>query len=387
VNPLAFALAALRQQPGKSAALALAATLAFLVYGVFGALGHALAGSPREPAGLRLVSTHVAGLMENLPMAHAARVAALPGVARVGHATWWGAYWRDEREMPLTFAVDAAAWLEQHPEMRLAPEARRDFLAQPDSILVSEALAARYGWKRGDIVPLGSILYPPPAGEPAWRFRVAGVFGSDDARGSRNYLIGHHSFLDAHRPMWRHTVGTLMVTAQPGHDLQALAQRIDELFLNSEAPTSTTTDQAFQLEFLAQFGNVAAALQAIVGAALLSAALVLGSAAALTVRQSTRDIGVLKVMGFGPLRVVALVGSQVALPLLAGAALGLAGAALANHLLTSALPQYLPSLVMPAAVLLKGLGWTLVLLLATTLPPALLALRIRPREAFAVDAA
>jgi len=387
VNELLLAWEQLPRQRARSLMLVLTVALAFLVFGVLGALRHSLEGGSRDPAGARLVVSHVAGLMESLPLAHAARVQALPGVDAVGHVTWLGAYYRSEREMPPAFAVEPAAWLRQHPEMLLDEAARQAFLSQKDSILVSRGLAQKYGWAVGDIVPLGSILYPAPAGERAWRFRVAGIFGGSDEHGARNYLIGHYDFLNSQRPMWRDTVGTLMVTAKPGTDLQALAQQIDADFLNSTAPTSTTTDQAFQLEFLAQFGNVAAAIQLIIGAAFVSLVIVISGTAALAVRQATRDIGVLKVLGYGPARVLRLVMLQTATPLALGGLLGLALSALANQQLTSRMPQFLPELLLPLPVLLQGLGLIVLLALITTALPALLALRIRPVEAFTVEQA
>jgi putative ABC transport system permease protein len=387
MNELLIAWEQLRHQRGRSAMLVLTVALAFLVYGVLGALQHSLQGGPRDPAGTRLVVSHVAGLMENLPLAHATRVAALPGVQQVGHATWLGAWYRHEREMPLAFAVEPAAWLAQHPEMVLDEAARSRFLAQRDSMLVSQALAAKYGWAVGDVVPLGSILYPPPPGDAAWRFRIAGIFGSSDSRGGRNYIVGHYAYLNEQRPMWRDTVGTLMVTAQPGQDLQALAQQLDAGFLNSGTPTTTATDQAFQAEFLAQFGNVAAAIQAVIGVALFSLVMVISGTAALAVRQATRDIGVLKVLGFGPLRVLRLVLLQTAVPLLLGGLLGLALAALANQQLASRLPQFLPDLVLPLPVLLQGLVLMAALALLSTALPATLALRIRPAAAFQMEQA
>ncbi|MDT8999857.1 FtsX-like permease family protein [Paucibacter sp. APW11] len=369
----------------RSALLLISIALAFAAYGVLGTLRFSLNSGDDGVSQTRLIVTHQAGLMEPLPLAHLARIRALPGVADVGHATWMGAYFQDQRQMLMLFAVDPAVWIHQHPDMSIGAGAQQAFLSQRNSILVSEALASKFGWRVGDIVPLGSILFSPRNGEAAWPFRVAGVFTSSDDGGGRNYIISHYEYLNEGREFWQNTVGTFMVTASPGHQIQTLAGLIDAEFASSDAPTSSNTDQAFHAEFFAQFGNVALMIKAIIAAAFASLVLVVSSTMALAVRQSTRDIGVLKVLGYSHLRVLRLILLQTAGLILLGATAGLGIAAAVNAAVTRSLPQFMPDVVMPmpvlgeAVLIIVGMG----LLIAAL--PAALALRIRPIQAFAIE--
>ena len=68
--------------------------------------------------------TPQSGLMAQLPLAYKARIEALPGVQAVGHATWLGAYYQNQRQMQMVFAVQPQAWL-AHPTCRSTPVRRR----------------------------------------------------------------------------------------------------------------------------------------------------------------------------------------------------------------------------------------------------------------------
>jgi putative ABC transport system permease protein len=385
MKELLIVLEQLRRQKVRTALLVGSIALAFAAFAVLGSLRYSLNSGDDAVSQSRLIVTHQAGLMEPLPLAHLAQMQALPGVDVVGHATWLGAYFQDQRQMLMVFAVQPQAWIAQHPDMVLEPGVAEAFYRQRDGMLVSRALAQKYGWKVGDVVPLGSILFEAPGGEPAWRLRVVGLFTSADSGGGRNYIVSHYDYLNEGRTLWRNTVGTYMLTAKPGYAVQTLANAVDAFFASSAAPTSSNTDQAFHAEFFKQFGDVSFMIKAVIAAAFVSLVLVVASTLALAVRQGSRDIGVLKVLGYSHGRVLALVFWQSGALVLLGAALGLAAGAAINHLVTSQLPQFLPDILLPLPVLGEALAIVAVLALLTGALPALLALRIRPLEAFSVE--
>lgn len=375
----------LRHQRLHTLVLLASIALTFAAYAVLGSLRYSLDSGEESVSGQRLIVTPQSGLMAQLPLGMKARIEALPGVAQVGHATWLGGFYQDQRQMQMVFAVQPQAWLAQHPDMLVEPGAAEAFYAQRDSILVSRGLAERYGWKVGDVVPLGSILFQPPGAESAWQLRVAGMFRSADSGGGRNFILMHYDTLNEGRSLWRDTVGSFMVTARPGVSLQALANEIDAAFATTSDPTNSNTDQAFHNEFFAQFGNVAFMIKAVVAAAFGSLMLVVGSTLALSVRQGTRDIGVLKVLGWSHARVLRLVFWRSGALVVMGAAVGVALGALFNLLVTRQLSQFMPDVVLPWPVLTEAALIALTVGLLTGLLPALLALRVRPLQALSVD--
>jgi len=167
--------------------------------------------------------------------------------------------------------------------------------------------------------------------------------------------------------------------------VQGLANTVDAHFASSPAPTASNTDQAFHAEFFKQFGDVSFMIKAVVAAAFASLVLVVASTLALAVRQGSRDIGVLKVLGYTHGRVLALVFWQSGALVVLGADIGLAAGALVNRVVTSQLPQFMPDIVLPLPVLGEALVIVALLALLTGALPALLALRIRPLAAFSVE--
>jgi putative ABC transport system permease protein len=385
MKPLLIAFDHLSYYRLRTALMLCGVTLAFLAYGMLGALRYSLDSGEESVSGRRLIVTHRAGLMQTLPLAYLERLRKVAGVGEVGHATWQGAYYREPRQMLVALAVDPEVWLRQHPDMQLSEAQARDFLRRRDGMLVSRPLARKFGWAVGDVVPLQSILYPPPTGQPAWSYTVSGIFISRDSGGARNYIVTHYDFLNEARPMWRNTVGTFMVTPDASTPAMELAQRIDAAFADGDTPTSTTTDQAFHAEFFAQFGDVVGLIRMVMAVAFVSLLLVVSSGMALSVRQGSHDIGVLKVIGFSNRLVLSVVLAQSGLLMLSGAALGLGTSALVNTLVTRSLPQFLPDLALPLPVLAVGVLIAVLLALAAGSLPAWIAMRVRPVDAFILE--
>ncbi|WP_374351132.1 ABC transporter permease [Chitinimonas sp.] len=375
----------LRAHKGRSALLLLTVLIAFFVFGMLGTLYFSMNSGSDEVASMRLIMTNQAGMTTPLPMAYRQKIQAIAGVKEVGYATWLGSYYQDRRQAVLTFAVEPATWLRQHPDMALSEEDAARFLRQKNGLLVSEALARKFNWKVGDSIPLGSILYEPPAGEPSWRYQVSGIYVSKDSGGGRNYMITHYDYLNENRQFWRDTTGAFMVTAQPGVKIDELGSRIDAYFAQSEARTLSATDRAFHMDFFAQFGDILFLIKCVVGSAFASLLLIVSSTAALTIRQRTRDLAVLKVVGFHRRQIMALVLGEILLLTFAGGLLGLGGAALFNAALTGAIPEYLPDIVMPWPVVLQSLLIMMLLGLVAACLPVLLALRTRPVQAFSIE--
>jgi len=89
---------------------------------------------------------------------------------------------------------------------------------------------------------------------------------------------------------------------------------VDAMFHNSPQPTRTETERAFGLEFVAMLGNVKAFILGICSAVLFTTLLVSANTMAMSIRERTREISVLKTLGFTrPTLLGLFVGEAVAL--------------------------------------------------------------------------
>jgi len=91
------------------------------------------------------------------------------------------------------------------------------------------------------------------------------------------------------------------------------------MFRNSPEPTKTESEHAFKLSFVAMLGNVKAFILGICGAVIFASLLVSANTMAMSIRERTREVAVLKTLGFTRKTVLALfVGEAVVVTVLAG---------------------------------------------------------------------
>ena len=115
----------------------------------------------------------------------------------------------------------------------------------------------------------------------------------------------------------------------------------------------------------------------VVGAAFVTILMIVGNTMALSVRERTREIGVLKTLGFSGPRILAMVlGESVLLALLGGVP-GLILATLIALALRDSLVQLVPAFAVPADVWAGGLALMLALGLITGVIPAVNAMRLQ----------
>ena len=385
MKDLKLILEHLRYFKARSLLMFVAISLAFLTYGVLGSLRYSLNSGEASVSEQRLITTHEMGLMQTLPLAYLERIRKIEGVGRVGYATWMGSFFQEQRNMLMAFAVDGPVWLAQHPDMAVSEEARSRFLEDRRGMLISRPLALKYGWKVGDAVPLKSILFAPLSGDLSWTYIVSGVFTSNDAGGGRNYIITHYDYMNKDRRLWPNTVGTFMVTPAKGTTVTELARRIDAEFVDSAAPTSTMTDKAFHAEFFAQFGNVVDMITLVILVTFSSVMIIVTSGMALSIRQRTRDIGILRAIGYSDIKIYWLVIGQTGTIVVMGACLGLASTAFFNRWITLKLPQFLPDIVLPRPLVTEALLIIAAVTIITAIVPVLIAVRVRPIEAFTMS--
>ena len=98
-----------------------------------------------------------------------------------------------------------------------------------------------------------------------------------------------------------------------------VAKTIDDLFRNSSSPTKTGTEQAFNASFATMWGNVGLLMNTIGMAVVFAILLVAANAMMMSARERTRELAVLKTIGFSDRRLFALVMLEAGLITVTGA--------------------------------------------------------------------
>jgi putative ABC transport system permease protein len=113
--------------------------------------------------------------------------------------------------------------------------------------------------------------------------------------------------------------GTFSILAASPKDVGQIASTVDDMFRNSPQPTKSESEKAFGLEFVAMLGNVKAFILMICSAVVFATLLVSANTMAMSIRERTREVAVLKTLGFTRKSVLSLfVSEAVALGLLGG---------------------------------------------------------------------
>ena len=273
-----------------------------------------------EASPLRLVSRHAVSLTFVLPMAHLQKIKTVPGVKEVIPFSWFGGIYIDERNFFANFAVDAAKLREVVPELKMTDAEWQAFINDRQGAIVGQKLVKLHNFTPGQRVTLKSPIY-----NQSVEFIIRGVYtGSDEKT-----LYFHHEYINEMLPEERRDfAGTFSILANSPEDVPRIAQQIDSIFANTDAPTKTENEREFAMSFQTMMGGVKTFLYGIMAAITFSLLLVMGNTMAMTVRERTKEVGTLKAIGFQRGTITALFLIEALILACIGAAIGIGVAVL-----------------------------------------------------------
>ena len=360
--------------------------IAFLIFGVLAGVYASFTAGEDRAAADRLVVVNKVNFTQPLPIAYYNRVRSVAGIRQVTHANWFGGYYQDPKNFLVVMAVEPETYTDIFSrDFDFAPEARQAFIRTRTGAMVGDAMARKWGWKVGDRVPIASNIFSQRNGSHTWDLDIVGIFTGKTPQNDTNFMFFQYNYFDETRSFGKDTIGWLVLQTANSADNDPIAKTIDAMFVNSSAETATDTEKAFNKAFAAQFGNIALIVILVVGAAFVTILMIVGNTMALTIRERTREIGVLKTLGFTGGRILGLVlGESVLLALLGGLP-GLALAALVTVLLRPSVSNLLPGFALTGGIVTEAIGLMLAFGVITGLIPALNAMRLKIATALARD--
>jgi putative ABC transport system permease protein len=321
----------------------------------------------------RLIVMSRDGFTSDIPIAALEYVRRQPGVRAAVPFAWSMGVYKDEK-LP-TFAqlaTDADELLNVWTEFKLPPEELANWQQTKNGCIIDRNNAQRRGWRVGDHIPLKGNNYSVDLD-----LVLCGIYDGPDFI---NDLYFHYDYLNelliAKNDPKRDRTSILFVKADSAAAVERIAAQVDQHFENSDHPTLTQSHQAFAAEFAKFAGNLQAYVQNIGLAVVFALTLVTANAMAMSMRERTTEIAVLKAIGFpGGLVLAMILGESVLVALAGGSAGVVAGRGLwsAAHRLW---PQYVPLDWMAPVILLQGVLLAALIGLVSGLGPAWRASRM-----------
>jgi putative ABC transport system permease protein len=322
----------------------------------------------------RLIVVDRVGLMNLMPISYADKIAAIPGVKAVTHDHWFGGVYQDEKNFFPQFVIDVENHRKVYPEFKVPDDQWNNFMKDRQGAIAGARLAERFHWKVGDRIPIKTTLY----GGATWEFNLDGIYHTDKPDGDQGQFWLQWKYFDETVPsVIKSTAGWYILKLDSPDDAVRVAQAIDQKFANSSHETKTETESAFAAGFAKQFGNIEFLILTIGSVVFFTLLLVTGNTMAISVRERTGELAVLKAIGVSDRSVLILVLAESVAIAFFGGVLGLLLAWGAIPAISGALTGLLPPLFLSKTMLALGLVFALFVGAASGLLPGIGAMRMR----------
>jgi putative ABC transport system permease protein len=323
----------------------------------------------------RVIVRHQTSLGNTMPIAYRERIRQVPGVDSVVATQWFGGVYKDPANFFAQFAVDADRFFDVYSEIKTqSPDQQQTFIKERTASLAGVKLAQRFGWKVGDRITLQGAIFPTNV--------ETTICGLLEGGGSDSTFYFHWDYFNEllKNPNF---AGTFTVKAKSSDDLPAIAEAIDTQFQNSTAPTKTETEQAFILGFTSMWGDVRTLIVSICTIVLFTVVLVAANTMAMSIRERTGEIAILKTLGFSPGTVLTMMVLESIVIAVAGGLFGSVGAralfgAVDMQMLSGG---FLQGFTVGADTIMLSVGIALIVAFTSTALPAWNASRIPIAEA------
>ncbi|MBP7147308.1 MAG: FtsX-like permease family protein [Acidobacteria bacterium] len=342
--------------------------VALLLFGLLAGIHSAFYAGIDVAGADRLVVINRVSLIQPLPHSYQERLRQVPGVTDVTFGCWFGGVYQDEKNFFAQFAIEPESYHRIYPEYAIPEDQWQAFLADRQGAIAGRDTAERFGWKIGDRIPILGTIFPG-----TWEFNLRAIYEGTREQDDNTQFWFHYEYLDEGAPRWFHgTVGWYVVRlADPGQAVPVI-RAIDERFANSPYETRTATEQEFATSFVKQMGNIQLLVMVIGSVVFFTLLLVTGNTMAMSVRERTAELAVMKTVGFRDRTVLLIVLAEALTVALLG---GVVGLALAKSL-GDPTGGMLPTFNVSWGALAAGLGLTLLFGLLAGLLPALTAMRL-----------
>ncbi|MBS0422713.1 MAG: FtsX-like permease family protein [Proteobacteria bacterium] len=366
------------RKPGRTILIFLQVSVAFALFGVLqgmkSGVEHVVA---RTRADLLLVHGNLS-IIDPLPLGLQKPIESVPGVKVVAPVELFlGTYQNVSEKIVMVGVRPDEGWLTAFT-YKVSPEHAAAFKANRTGTLVRTKLAAKYGWKVGDRIPLKTSV-AKMNGSTDWTFDMVGTYDDDDVGGGDSVILVNYDYLDQGRALGKGTVSHFKVSVNDPRQAVSVADAIDRRFANSASETKTESLRELAQSQMQSIGDLNFLIRAIVAAVLVALLFATATMMMQSIRERTPELAVLKTLGFTDGTVFSFILIESVLIFVTAAVFGLMLACIAFPLAA----RFVPGLSMPWETVAVGLGFAAGVALISASVPALQAARLNIVNALA----
>jgi putative ABC transport system permease protein len=240
----------------------------------------------------RLVTRHRVSLTQSMPAFYREKIRAIPGVVAVAPNNWFGGLYLDDKPEHFfaQFGTDPEEIFKIFTDFQIPPEQLAAWQHDRAGVVVDHTLVKKFGWKLGDRIVLKGTIYPVDL-----ELTIRGIYTAPQPTDS---VYFNQTYVEEAVPFAKGRAGTFAILADSPGDVSRVASAVDDMFRNSPEPTKTESEKAFQLSFINSIGNVKAFILSICFAVVFATLLVSATTMAMSIRERTREVAVLRTLGF-----------------------------------------------------------------------------------------
>ena len=239
----------------------------------------------------RLVMRHRVSLTNFIPGYYREKIRTIPGVVAVVPNSWFGGIYKDAKPENFfaQFGTDPDEFFKVFTDFKIPDDQLAAWQRDQAGVVVDSKLAEKFGWKVGDRINLKGTIYPTNL-----ELTIRGIFTAPQPTQS---VYFNFKYVEEAVAWAKGQAGTFGILADSAEDVPKVASAADAMFHNSPQPTKTESEKAFQLSFVASLGNVKAFILSICLAVVFATLLVSANTMAMSIRERTREVAVLKTLG------------------------------------------------------------------------------------------
>lgn len=254
----------------------------------------------------RIITMSSQGFAQPVPIAEVARIGAMEGIEAASPLLWYGGKYQEETLAFAQFGIDGDTIFKIYDEYSIPPDQLKSFQQDRSGCVIGRKLSAERNLKIGDRIPLKGDIYPFDM-----NLTVRAIYDGPENRDLRACWF-HWEYLEEglkrdFKGKGAGNAGAVVAKCKDGDSIPTLCKKIDTLSLNSDTPTRTQSEEAFLKMFSEFAGDLRVLIRNVGLAVVFSLLCVSGNAMAMALRERTREVAVLRAIGFGKLLILFLV--------------------------------------------------------------------------------